>query len=133
MEFEEGKMQQLREAMLKTLESIDLNNPTAEKFFEATSNAGVAARKTPTIMPDTGRPATRGAVAARCSPDVNISCSDAESGEEALSPDTAAAAKTLAEMTARDAHPDAEDDGSHHSSDDSDGPHKQIRQEGLEP
>ncbi|KAL0023470.1 hypothetical protein WJX79_008351 [Trebouxia sp. C0005] len=70
---------QEREAMLKTLESI-----------------GVAARKTPTIMPDTGRPATRGAVAARCSPDVNISCSDAESGEEALSPDTAAAAKTAA-------------------------------------
>ena len=35
-------------------------------------------------------------------------------------------------MTARDAQRDADEDGSYHSSDDSDGPHKQIRQEGLE-
>ncbi|DBA85020.1 TPA: hypothetical protein ACH3X2_005753 [Trebouxia sp. C0005] len=131
-----AKMQQFREAMLKTLESIGLTNPTAEEFFQATSNAAAAARKTPSIMPingaSTGCPATRGAVAAKCSPDVDISSSDAESGKEALSPDIAAAAKILAQMTARDAHPDADEDGNYHSSGNADGPHKQIRQEGLE-
>ncbi len=35
-------------------------------------------------------------------------------------------------MTARDAYPDANEGGNYHSSDDSDGPHKQIRQEALE-
>jgi len=44
----------------------------------------------------------------------------AESGEEALSPDTAAAAKTLAQITASDAHSDANEDDSYHSSDNSD-------------
>lgn len=35
-------------------------------------------------------------------------------------------------MTTRDAHPDANEYGTYHSSDDSDGPHKQIRQQGVE-
>ncbi|DBA79762.1 TPA: hypothetical protein ACH3X1_008427 [Trebouxia sp. C0004] len=75
---------------------------------KATTGKGrsAATRKAQSIMPineaSIGCPATRGAVAARCSPDMDISSS--ESGQEALSPDTEAAAKTLAEMTARDAH-----------------------------
>ncbi|KAL0039753.1 hypothetical protein WJX77_006913 [Trebouxia sp. C0004] len=47
-------------------------------------------------------------------------------------PATIAAAKTSAQMTARDAHPDVHEDGSYQSSDDSEGPHKQIRHEDLE-
>ena len=52
-----------------------LTNPTAKEFVEATSAA--TARKSQSIMPingaSTGRPATRGAVAAICCPAVNIS------------------------------------------------------------
>ncbi|KAL0054302.1 hypothetical protein WJX82_006819 [Trebouxia sp. C0006] len=67
----------------------------------------------------TGRSPTR-AVAARCS-------------REELQMSTSTAAKTSAQMTARDAHPDANEySADYHSSDDSDGPHKQMRQEGID-
>ena len=70
-----------------------VTNPTAKEFFEATSDAAAAAsvkadaQAAPTSgmagLPSrqgvneasTGRPVTRGAAAARCSPDVTISSS----------------------------------------------------------
>ncbi|DBA75187.1 TPA: hypothetical protein ACH3X1_010494 [Trebouxia sp. C0004] len=95
---------------------VDFAVSPCQHSGKATTGKGrsAATRKDQSI----GRPATIGAAAARCSPNVTISSS--------------AAAKTSAQMTARDAHPDVHEDGSYQSSDDSEGPHKQIRHEDLE-